>query len=106
MGATKKLACDVAGISGETMYDWEDKFPDFAEAVTKAMGRRGVEALTDIRKAGRSGNWTASAWYLERTQPGYQLRRDENVGGWSDGEIQQALADLMAAQAKALDKQP
>lgn len=66
-GTTIKLACDAVGITTETYNQWNKNNLEFADAVKKARATGAQNLLNDIKTAGRSGTWQASAWILERS---------------------------------------
>lgn len=82
-GATKQIACQVAGIGMTAFYDWikraeetgEEPFVSFRLAVLEAEGRCGVELLESVKAASKAGDWKAGAWLLERRY-GYVARPD------------------------------
>ncbi len=66
-GTTIKLACDAVGITTETYNQWNKNNLEFADAVKRARATGAQNLLADIKTAGRSGTWQASAWILERS---------------------------------------
>ena len=69
-------ACAYVGISEQTYYDWakrgeqgEPLYAGFLEAVTKARSEAELRNVTLINRAAQSGQWQASAWFLERSHP-------------------------------------
>jgi transposase len=77
-GAYVETAAAAAGVNKETFYDWlrqgaakpDSKFGEFSDAVDKAQAESEVNDLEVITKAAEKGNWNASAWRLERKNPG------------------------------------
>ncbi len=76
VGATYKLACLYGGISEDTLARWRrlgetgrQPYADFAESLERAEGTAAITWLAQIEKAAQEGNWTASAWRLERRYP-------------------------------------
>lgn len=65
-GHNIKDACALAGISKATFYKWKKNFVDFVDDLKKAMLLHKSVRINHITKAAAMGNWTASAWYLER----------------------------------------
>ena len=75
LGASKKAACESAGISYELLRRWERKgeagegpFVGFVASLKKANCEAYQKALASIVKAGEK-QWQASAWFLERRYP-------------------------------------
>lgn len=66
-GTTIKLACDSVGIDVSTYNAWTHDKPEFSEAIKRARAKGAENLLADIKQAGRSGTWQASAWILERS---------------------------------------
>jgi hypothetical protein len=81
-----ETACAAAGLSTTAFYAWMERgeadieaettsrYRDFTEAVTRARAEGEALLVQEIRAAGRGteravGDWKASAWILERTQP-------------------------------------
>lgn len=86
-GNTLKTSAAYAGITYTTLRRWilmaddPDAPPHFAEFkrdLEKARADAEVEALAHIRLAGKSGQWQADAWFLERSFPEDWGRRDTN----------------------------
>ena len=109
IGATHKLACETVGIGMSTFCEWLAEKPEFADAVNKADGLAGLRALRNIQRAALGtkdipGQWTASAWILERTRPNEYGRRAVEVTGPNGGPIQhQAQIVVVPAQAPNAD---
>ena len=83
-GATKRLACQYAGISETMFYRWLGEDEDFQMEVEQASSRCAVDALEKIVGAANAGTWQAAAWMLERRWPhdyGRQVREVEGTLG-------------------------
>ena len=72
-GAPNVLACNYAGVSESTFYEWkarakkgEKEFADFLVKIKEARGASVVKWLDKIEEAAEGGIWTAAAWKLER----------------------------------------
>jgi hypothetical protein len=72
-GMPKSHACDLAGLSRRTFYDWLDRAEDgqveyaqIAHDIKKAQADFVQARLAEIKKASSGGQWQASAWMLER----------------------------------------
>lgn len=79
-GVPYKYASRIAGTTDTTVYGWRKRgeaepedstsiyrklYDEFERAKALAVAYR----VETIRKAGEGGNWTASAWWLERVVP-------------------------------------
>ena len=69
-------ACAYVGIHEATYHEWvkrgeqgEPLYADFREAVTKARSESELRNVQNINRAASSGQWQASAWFLERSHP-------------------------------------
>jgi hypothetical protein len=68
-GMAYKHAASLAGISHETLCQWQRQFPEFSEAMQAAVAR-GIHArLVLIRVAAEKGDVKAACWYLEHVHP-------------------------------------
>lgn len=76
-GATKRLAAAHAGVSYDTLNDWEhgkkgipkSAHVQFVQLLAAAESRAAIRKLARIEKAGNEGDWRADAWWLERRMP-------------------------------------
>jgi hypothetical protein len=87
-GAYFDDAIAYAGVGKSTAYHWlkrgepgttvrgDARYRAFREAVEQARASARVEAVLVIKQAARAGQWQASAWFLERTEPGKWGRKD------------------------------
>ena len=55
----------IAGVSYSTVWAWQKKDPDFAEAVEKAKGTSTVEAMQRLMTLIKKGYFPAIAFYLK-----------------------------------------
>jgi hypothetical protein len=76
-GNTIQHACRYADISDETYANWQKRSLEFLERVKKAEADAIVRHVANIAKAATDGQWTASAWWLERRYPADYGRRFE-----------------------------
>jgi len=63
-GLTISQACKAARISRQCHDNWRDTFPEFAKALEQARETARRNALANIKAAGESGDWRASAEFL------------------------------------------
>lgn len=111
LGATNEIACKYAGIAQSTFYQWLQDEPELIEVFERARAHSAVEALRAIQKARQEGQWTASAWLLERRHGYAKPPSKVEVSGKLDlnvliQKIQQmdddALDALASGQADAI----
>ncbi len=74
-GNVYETAARYAGINPATFYDWQARFPDFADLVKNARAEAEARNVTLIQQAART-QWQAGAWWLERSFPDRYGRRD------------------------------
>ena len=65
-GNTRRASYLSAGITDRTFASWLQRFSEFSDAVKKAEAEAEAAHVRNIGTAARMGNWTASAWWLER----------------------------------------
>lgn len=65
-GNTRMAAAAYAGVHRDTLADWMARHSAFSADVQKAEADAEVRHVANIAKAAQDGNWTASAWWLER----------------------------------------
>lgn len=65
-GNTLRVAAILNGITYETLRVWREQKPAFSVAVEKAEAEAESLHVGAIVSEGVSGNWQASAWWLER----------------------------------------
>ena len=120
-GHSIKTACDVVGINQSSFETWRNKgkaaidkygddpanFPDtpegedqikyarFYRRSTRARQRLKLDALEQIKAAGKKGDWKAAAWLLERCYDDYN--RSSKVDVTSKGDKIGPDADKIAA---------
>lgn len=92
-GCTKKDACTLASISEQTFYRWLREGEkaiegstayQFCESIKKAIAEARARNVTIIQKHAVN-NWTAAAWWLERTDPENWGKRDRVEMTGADG---------------------
>jgi hypothetical protein len=62
-------SCALAGVSYSTFCDWRNEDENFRELLQAAIAEGVNRRLAQIEKAADLGDWRASAWLLEHTQP-------------------------------------
>lgn len=110
VGATQRIACDYAGISQQTLYNWRAKaeagrapYVAFIEQLKLSEGAAAVGWLAKIEKAANEGNWQAAAWKLERRYPHEYGRTVQEQHVFLEGD---GLATLLQATRGASNASP
>lgn len=86
--------------NGEEITEREAQCLDFLERIERARSEAVVRNLTIIQEAARE-NWTAAAWYLERTNPKKWGRHDTVAITGEDGGPVQIEHQLSVKEALA-----
>lgn len=95
-GCPYTVAAKCAGISPRTLQTWlqrgrDGSAPEYVALVAdieKAKSEAIRVAVEEIRAAGKK-NWTAFAWWLERTYPGMYSKDNYRIR-----EVERELAEL------------
>ena len=99
-GNTKKNACLLAGCSETQLYKWlrdsDAEIPgtlanQFAESIKKSQAEAQNRNIVLIQKAAQT-NWTAAAWYLERSDPNNWGKREKHEVSGPDGKPIETIA--------------
>lgn len=69
VGATDKEACAYAGVSGDALYRYCKKHPEFADEKEELKLLPVIAARHTIVQAVRDGNWKAASYYLTKKVP-------------------------------------
>jgi len=64
-GVTVEGACESAGVNPDTHYEWKKKYPEYADAVTRANGESEAQ-LVEIARAGATKDPRIAVQILER----------------------------------------
>lgn len=67
-GYNQQDSAIIGGINPDTYYSWIKLYPEFSDAIKKAMVFNKATRIDRISKHGIT-NWQADAWYLERMFP-------------------------------------
>ena len=94
-GNTLANAAMQGGIAYRTLCKWRTLSDTFNHAVTKAEAEAESLHVNAITSAGVSGNWQASAWWLERRRTG-DWRKPSDRLEVLDTDIEQAADRLVA----------
>jgi len=113
MGCSDRLACESAGISPATLYDYmaradagEAKFAEFAEQIRAAKSKI-AQAMVSVRtKAALGGDWRAAQAWLGAHRIDECARERIEVSGPEGGPVQVDLrAQLDAVAAERTDRE-
>ena len=104
-GLPFQYAAALAGISHETLCQWQRRYPHFRQAIQEAVAQGAEERLKIIRTAAKGGDWRACAWWLEHVLPEHYAKTRiqlEHVGQMEVGFVipQQTLDGIAEARAK------
>jgi hypothetical protein len=104
LGATRRAACEYAGIGEATLREWLTRrgavYSALAAAIKEAEAKSTIGALAKIQKAATDGQWQAAAWLLERRHPEEYGRRQ--VVALARAPIEPVVADLEVAAARGI----
>lgn len=107
-GSSQKDALDAAGVSVPTFHEWRHKFPEFAEAVTRAEGQCAtVMAATMYQAAREAKDWRAAeSWLKRRRRSEWGDSLDIDLRKLSDEELIARAAAALAGDGSAEPKIP
>lgn len=88
VGANITQACDFAGISRDTYYDYCERNAGFIDKVAEWSARTGLRAKYNIHKAIENKDVDVSKWYLERTDDAYNPKKRAEITGTDGGAVQ------------------
>lgn len=66
LGATDLEACFYAGISKQTLYNYQERFPEFVDRKAALKDKLVLKARQVVASAMESGDKQTAQWYLER----------------------------------------
>jgi hypothetical protein len=106
---TRKSACSIVGINGDTLGNWvrrgkdgESGYAEFYEEVLEAE-RQSVAHLVDTIRVHGQKDWRAAAWILERTKSAFKLRSRTSQKAQDELDalaIEKSRAEIENIQAK------
>ena len=114
VGCTHRTACQCAGITYSTFYDWlrrgeagNTRYTQFSHAIKRAEVEAMMRALAQINTA-MATDWRAAAWLLERSYPheyGRRVVEQQHSGNVQHGHawierLRQAHVELDARRTK------
>ena len=107
-GLPLKYAAALGGISHETLCQWQRRYPDFSEAIQKAMAN-GIAARLKIIAGAAQTDYRAAQWWLEHVFPEHFARNRVEVKHEGSVEHQFAIPSALLdqlAQARAQNERP
>ena len=66
LGCPKTIACEYAGISTDTLYDYIKKNPEFSGRIKRLQGLVGMQARKAVADAIKRGDARVAVDYLKR----------------------------------------
>ena len=97
MGNPRMAAASAAGVTARTLQRWIHEHPDLAERIEIAEAEAIRAHMANINRAATRGNWTASAWVLERRHP-TEFGRVDRVEVYRVQEQARTLAEELRAE--------
>jgi transposase-like protein len=64
-GHTIAASCESLGVGLSTFHQWRQKYPDFADAVTRARAKARIKFVKEIKRLS-ADDWRGWAWLAER----------------------------------------
>lgn len=95
-GNTRFTAARAAGIPLSVFKIWMDLYPEFSAMVDKAEAWIESVNVQNILKAGSTGSWQASAWFLERRIPEHWGRVDRVELEVRRNQAEEAARELLS----------
>src|SRR5262249_34325399 len=90
-GLTQKQACLACGIGESTLYGWKKEHAELVTQMDEAREQARQKALAKIKAAGESGDWRASAKFLELSFPEYRQGNSINVNATANAQQAQGV---------------
>lgn len=92
VGATDLEACFLAGISKQTLYNYQDENPDFVDRKEALKNMIKYKAKKVIADSISSGDKQDAKWYLERKDKEFKQKTDITS---DDESIQPVLVQFL-----------
>src|SRR6478736_1080998 len=64
-GHTIAASCESLGIGVSTFHEWRQKYPDFADSITRARAQARILFVKEIKRLS-ADDWRGWAWLAER----------------------------------------
>ena len=102
MGCTDLEACLFANISKQTLYNYQDKNPEFVDRKEMLKQKLVLKARSVVAESLNKKDENTAKWYLER-------KRKEEFGAKPENEIninvKQALVEFVDGQSESSDSE-
>lgn len=85
VGATDEQACFFANISHQTLYNYQQKNPEYVERKEALKKSLGLIAKNNLAKAINQGDVENAKWYLERKEKDEYSTKINNANEHSGG---------------------
>jgi len=102
LGASDLEACFYAGIGKTTLYEYQNKNPDYAERKAALKDKLVLKARTVLAKAMEDGDKQTAQWYLERKKKDEFSQRQEQTG--ADGMPLKHVVYIEKEEKDAVEK--
>lgn len=86
VGATDIQACLAADISHATLYNYQEKNPEFIDRKEALKSSLALQAKNNMANSIASGDTTDSKWYLERKEKA-EFSTQTNTNSQFDGKL-------------------
>jgi hypothetical protein len=94
-GATDLQACFYAGISKQTLYNYQDKFPEFVDRKEALKNHLQLVAKNVLAKSIKGGNELDAKWLLERKEKNtYSTKVESAIDISGELSIKQIMDEL------------
>lgn len=108
-GASNADVIAWLGVAETSFYKWlrdpqNDAQRQLAQGMKKAEAERKLWHLQRIHDAARSGDWKASAWYLERRYPNEYARTQRITGEVVTTQKSDALTEAIKETARKMER--
>lgn len=90
LGASDLEACFYAGISTQTLYNYQNANPEYIERKAALKERLVLKARTVIKDALEDNDKNTAQWYLERKKKNEFSTRTESTGA-DGGDLKTSL---------------
>lgn len=101
IGASDQEACFYADISHQTLYNYQEKHPEFVERKNALKERPVLLARQKVIKAIENNDMQTTRWFLERRK---RLEFATNIDITSDGkELPAPILNMITAQIPSSD---
>jgi hypothetical protein len=104
-GTPFRFAAALGGISAGTFYDWQKRFPEFSDAIQRALAKGVRERLKVVKVAAKKGDVRAAQWWLEHVLPeDFARTRVEHAGQVGVSVEQKISEDQLKRMREAYEK--